>query len=186
MPKRLTSIYTRNGDSGRTRLGEGTEVEKNHLRIAAIGEVDELNSTIGVVLASQPSTRISDLLEIVQHTLFDLGGELSMPSASLVSMEDSQLIERWIDEINAELGPLEEFILPGGTPSAAACHLARAVCRRAERSLVTLSQEEDLSPALIAYVNRLSDFLFVAARSLNRDAQHPETLWQKKKRKSDS
>jgi cob(I)alamin adenosyltransferase len=176
--KRLTRIYTRTGDDGTTGLADGSRAPKDAPRIAAIGEVDELNSALGVAIAASPQGRVRDALVPVQHDLFDLGGELSIPGHAIISAAHVSRLERALDAINAELPPLEDFILPGGSGAAAAAHLARAVCRRAERALVALSHADPVPPLLLQYLNRLSDLLFVAARALNRDAGESDVLWQ--------
>lgn len=178
MGNRLTKIYTRTGDGGSTGLSDGKRIAKDHPRIEAIGTVDELNSAIGVILTHAPPASIDAMLTAIQHTLFDLGGELSMPETVCVQGEQVIRLERWLDTLNEALPPLKEFILPGGCPAAAACHLARAICRRAERRLYTLSQQETVNPAAIGYLNRLSDLLFVVARELNRVAGNPDVFWQ--------
>jgi cob(I)alamin adenosyltransferase len=178
MGNRLTKIYTRTGDDGSTGLSDGTRIAKDHPRIETIGAVDELNSAIGIVLAQVPPVSLASMLTAIQHTLFDLGGELSMPETSCVPGEQVTLLEQWLDTLNAELPPLKEFILPGGSPAASACHLARAICRKAERRLHTLSQCETVNPAAMGYLNRLSDLLFVMARELNRVAGQPDVFWR--------
>ena len=179
MGKRLTRIYTRTGDDGTTGLTDGSRVPKDDPRIEAIGAVDELNSGIGVLLCESLPDEIRDCLTGIQHRLFDLGGELSIPGYSLLRADQVEYLEQRLDEMNAELPMLEEFILPGGCEAAAVCHLARTVCRRAERRLITLAGEEDINPVCIQYLNRLSDLLFVMARSLNRAAQQPDVLWRR-------
>jgi len=178
MGNRLTRIYTRTGDDGSTGLSDGTRIAKDHPRIEAIGAVDELNSAIGIVLAQALPASLDSMLTDIQHTLFDLGGELSMPETASVTGERVTRLEQWLDTLNAELPPLREFILPGGSPAAAACHLARAICRRTERRLHTLSQRETVNKAAIGYLNRLSDLLFVMARELNRAAGKPDVFWR--------
>jgi cob(I)alamin adenosyltransferase len=176
---RLTRIYTRTGDDGSTGLSDGSRVSKDSLRVEAIGAIDELNSQIGVLLAE---TGLSDAIRAhlteVQHELFDLGGELSIPGHACITEAQVTRLENNLDQLNEALPPLKEFILPGGTRAAGLCHVARAVCRRAERRLVTLSQAEAVSPAVIHYLNRLSDLLFVMCRAINRDAGHPDVLWR--------
>jgi cob(I)alamin adenosyltransferase len=175
---RLTRIYTRTGDSGRTGLADGSRVSKDAPRIEAIGAVDELNSVIGALLAEPLPEAARSCMEGVQHDLFDLGGELSVPGHAIISRAHVARLERELDRINAVLPPLRDFILPGGCRAAALAHVARAVCRRAERRLVALSRRQKLAPALPAYLNRLSDLLFVLARELNREAGKPDVLWQ--------
>jgi cob(I)alamin adenosyltransferase len=181
MGKRLSKIYTRTGDAGTTGLADGSRVAKDSARIAAIGEVDELNSALGVLLAEPLPAAVRSTLAAVHHDLFDLGGELSVPGHSIISDAHVTRLERELDALNASLPPLDDFILPGGSRAAAAAHLARAVCRRAERALVTLSREETVPPLLLRYVNRLSDLLFVAARAINSEAGHGDVLWQQGK-----
>jgi cob(I)alamin adenosyltransferase len=178
MGNRLTKIYTRTGDDGSTGLSDGARIAKDHPRIEAIGAVDELNSAIGIVLAHAPPAPVDTMLTDVQHTLFDLGGELSMPEATGMPDERISRLEQWLDSLNADLPPLKEFILPGGSHAAAACHLARTICRRAERRLHTLSQSETVNPAATGYLNRLSDLLFVICRELNRAAGKPDVFWR--------
>jgi len=178
MGNRLSKIYTRTGDDGSTGLGDGTRVDKDSLRVEAIGSVDELNTTIGVLLChSLPDTTESALINI-QHSLFDIGGELCIPGSTVISADRVDTLEQLLDELNADLAPLKEFILPGGSPAAAACHLARAVCRRAERRTHSLAKIETINPASMKYLNRLSDLLFVMARHLNKEADRPDILWQ--------
>jgi cob(I)alamin adenosyltransferase len=181
MGYRLSKIITRTGDDGTTGLGDGTRVPKDCARIEAIGAIDELNSAIGVVLAMQlpdtPPTR-EPLLD-VQHRLFDLGGELAVPGMTLMTAQRVAELEQWVGQLNAELPALREFVLPGGTPAAAACHVARAVCRRAERRCWTVAHsEENLSASALHYLNRLSDLLFLLARIYARAGGNGEVLWQ--------
>ena len=181
MGHRLSKIYTRTGDDGTTGLADGSRIAKHEPRVEAFGDVDETNSAIGVVLAeniSDPTLR--ELLLRVQHELFEIGAEFSMPEYRSIDSETVAGLEADLDRINADLPPLKEFILPGGSRAAAACHLARTICRRAERSAWALAQSEDLSAELLRYLNRLSDLLFVVARSLARAQGGSETLWQKK------
>lgn len=179
MGHRLTKIYTRTGDSGETGLGDGSRTPKDSARIAAIGEVDELNSALAVLLAEPLPEAVRAALAIVQHDLFDLGGELSIPGHVIMAARHTERLETTLDAFNKELPPLKEFILPGGNRPAALAHLARTVCRRAERALVRLSHEEPLSDAARAYLNRLSDLLFVFGRVLNRAGGQTDVLWQK-------
>ncbi len=178
MGHRLSKIYTRTGDNGTTGLGDGQRVNKTHARVEAMGDVDELNSALGVLLTETLPDRVRETLTMVQHELFELGGELSIPGAAFITAADATRLETVLDELNATLKPLKEFILPGGTRAAALCHLARAICRRAERRIVALAALEPLSPHARAYLNRLSDLLFVAARYLNAADQSPEVLWK--------
>ncbi len=178
MGHRLSRIYTRTGDNGSTGLGDGTRVPKDGERIGVLGLLDETNAQIGVVLAQPlPSGAREDLVAI-QHALFDLGGELCLPGHAAIDDADIAWLERRLDDHNANLPPLKEFILPGGSMAAAHCHVARTVCRRAECALVALSRTESVRAQALAFVNRLSDFLFVLARVLARANDGQETLWQ--------
>ena len=178
MGNRLSKIYTRTGDQGDTGLGDGARVRKDHARVEAYGTVDELNSAIGLLLTHVPSEDVRACLVEVQHRLFDLGGELSIPGHLMLQETSVTELEHTLDALNGELAPLKEFILPGGTAAAAVCHLARAVCRRAERRVVGLAREEEVNPVAIRYLNRLSDLLFVMARHLNRVAGVADVLWR--------
>jgi cob(I)alamin adenosyltransferase len=168
MSHRLTQIATRTGDDGTTGLGDGTRVAKDHARVRAMGDVDELNSAIGVVLAEPLPTEVRALLVTVQHELFNLGGELSMPGHALLAAGSVQRLDQALAHHNATLPRLKEFILPAGTRSAALAHLARTIARRAERAVVALAAHEAVNAAPRQYLNRLSDLLFVLARVLNR------------------
>jgi cob(I)alamin adenosyltransferase len=179
MGHRLSKIVTRTGDAGENGLGDGSRVGKDTPRIEAIGAVDELNSVIGVLLAEALPEEIAACLTDVQHDLFDLGGELSIPGFSAVTKTHVTRVEEAVEAFNAELAPLKEFILPGGTRAAALAHVARTVCRRAERSIIRLAAAEPVSERSRIYLNRLSDLLFVLARALNLAAGHPDVLWQK-------
>lgn len=178
MGNRLSKIYTRTGDSGTTGLGDGTRVPKDHGRVEAYGTVDELNSTLGIVLAQSLPEDVREALAPIQHELFDLGGELCIPGRCALKDEQSAHLEELLDNFNAALPPLKEFILPGGAETAALLHLARTICRRAERSVVTLARTEPVNPAAIKYLNRLSDLLFVVARYVNKQAGTAEVLWR--------
>jgi cob(I)alamin adenosyltransferase len=178
MGHRLSKIYTRTGDKGTTGLGDGGRVDKDSLRIETIGQVDELNCTVGMVLVYDIRATIRECLSEVQHKLFDLGGELSMPGYEAIQSDDVTGLEQELDIFNVDLPPLKEFILPGGGPAAAACHLARAVCRRAERHAVRLARQDTINPHGQAYLNRLSDLLFVLCRILARDEGGQEVLWR--------
>jgi cob(I)alamin adenosyltransferase len=179
MGNRLSKIYTRTGDDGTTGLGDGTRVPKDGARVEAYGTVDELNSAIGVLLATPglPDGVTACLLEI-QHELFDMGGELCIPGHQVITAEHILRLERTLDGFNDALPPLKEFILPGGGPAAAACHLARTVARRAERRVWTLAKAEPVSTEVSKYLNRLSDLLFVLARVLARHERGVEVLWR--------
>lgn len=178
MGNRLTRIYTRTGDNGTTGLADGTRCSKAAARMEAIGTVDELNSHVGVLLAEEIDEDVRLKLENIQHDLFDLGGELSIPGHVRLSTEQVVRLESEINEYNAHLPPLKEFILPGGVRSAAACHVARVVCRRAERTMVRLAQDEAVNASGIHYLNRLSDLLFVLCRVLNRRQGKADIPWQ--------
>ncbi|MBI2312228.1 MAG: cob(I)yrinic acid a,c-diamide adenosyltransferase [Betaproteobacteria bacterium] len=178
MGHRLSKIYTRTGDSGETGLGDGSRTGKNSPRIEAIGAVDEANSAIGLLLTEPLPAQAQECLTGVQHDLFDLGGELSIPGRSAITAAQVKRLEDLLDGFNAALPPLKEFILPGGTRAAALAHLARTACRRAERCVVTVGRSEKVSPFAVQYLNRLSDLLFVLARVLNRAGGRGDVLWQ--------
>ncbi len=179
MGHRLSKIYTRTGDAGSTGLADGTRVAKDSPRIAALGDLDELNSVVGLLLTEELPEEIRRLLTGIQHDLFDLGGEMAIPGSALLNEKSVGELEAAIDRYNAALGPLKEFILPGGMRAAAVAHLARAVCRRAERRLVAVAATESISDTGRKYVNRLSDLLFVLGRWLNRNAGCGDVLWKK-------
>ncbi len=181
MGKRLTKIYTRTGDAGTTGLADGSRVAKDAPRVEAIGTVDELNSVIGVLLAEQLPADARACLDGVQNDLFDLGGELSVPGHTIMTEAHSKRLEDALDAFNAKLPALKEFILPGGSRAAGLAHVARTVCRRAERTLVALSKTDPLPPPMLHYLNRLSDLLFVLARVLNRHAGGDDIYWQQGK-----
>ena len=180
MGNRLSKIYTRTGDDGSTGLGDGSRVPKENLRVEAYGTVDEANSAIGVVLsvAALPPG-IAQCLTEVQHDLFDLGGELCIPGHRLIGAAHVERLEKELDGFNEGLPPLKEFILPGGGPAAAACHIARAVCRRAERRCWSLARSEEVSAEALKYLNRVSDLLFVLARVLARHENGSEVVWRR-------
>jgi cob(I)alamin adenosyltransferase len=182
MAKRLTKIYTRTGDKGTTGLGNGGRTEKDCARMEAIGTVDELNSALGMVLAHPIPEAVQRTLSAVQNDLFDLGSELSLPGHEEMSADHIKQLENALDGFNKELPPLREFILPAGGHAAAACHLARAIARRAERRAVTLRRTEAVRHELLAYLNRLSDLLFVLARTLARSEGGSEVLWERGKK----
>jgi len=184
MANRLTKIYTRTGDDGTTGLADGSRVSKDAPRVTAMGAVDELNSVIGLLMCEDMPHVIRACLDGVQHDLFDLGGELSVPGHAIMSTAHSKRLEAALDEFNAVLPALKDFILPGGTRAASLAHVARTVCRRAERALVTLAGLEAVAPPLLQYVNRLSDLLFVLARALNRHAGRDDTYWQQGKNRA--
>lgn len=183
----LSRIYTKSGDRGETGLGDGARVPKDHPRVVAYGDVDELNSLLGVLLADTGKSlpgQLTDLLGVIQNDLFDVGADLCVPEkpddppGQRLRIQPSQVerLEKAIDHYNDPMPPLQSFVLPGGAPAAAWCHLARTVCRRAERSLVTLMRTEAVNPQVLTYLNRLSDLLFVVAREINREGTG-DVLW---------
>ncbi|HEX5538967.1 MAG TPA: cob(I)yrinic acid a,c-diamide adenosyltransferase [Methylophilaceae bacterium] len=178
MGNRLSKIYTRTGDKGTTGLGDGTRVDKDSLRVEAMGEVDELNAIVGILLTEPLAEPIRTALTRVQHDLFDLGGELCIPGHSMLKPGRITDMEQTLDLLNEPLPPLKEFILPGGSRGGAYCHLARTVCRRAERKVIRLAREEQVSEVALQYLNRLSDLLFVMCRVINRDAGYADVLWK--------
>src|SRR5215472_13083729 len=181
----LSRIYTKSGDHGDTGLGDGSRVPKDHPRVAAYGSVDELNAVLGLLISQHPQTAEVDLLRSIQNDLFDVGADLCLPQADgeaagarlRVRAEQAERLEQTIDRLNAGLAPLTSFILPGGQGPAAWCHLARTVCRRAEREVVTLAHGETINPQAIVYLNRLSDLLFVLARVYNNNGRD-DILWR--------
>ena len=182
MGNRLSRIYTRTGDDGTTGLADGSRLAKDSPRVASMGALDELNAHLGVVLANPLPESIRETLVDAQHALFDIGAELAMPPASIVDDTRVEALEAALDVLNADLPPLKEFILPGGGVGAGAAHVARAVCRRAERGLVALARDTTVNEASRRYVNRLSDYLFVAARVLAR-ADSGEVYWKHERRR---
>lgn len=179
MGYRLSKIYTRTGDDGTTGLADGSRLSKSALRVEVIGTLDELNCHLGILLGLIPSgEECGAVLERVQHHLFDLGGEFAIPGSTYVQSQQVAWLEQSLDHWNTELPPLKNFILPGGSAAAAQCHLARAVCRRAERVVVALGGEEAVNDQARQYLNRLSDLLFVAARRLARHQGGEEVLWR--------
>jgi cob(I)alamin adenosyltransferase len=186
MGNRLSKIYTRTGDDGTTGLGDGSRVAKESARVEAYGTVDELNSTLGVLLAVPAlPPAVSERLGELQHELFDLGAELCIPGHRTITAAHVARLEQVLDAFNADLPPLKEFILPGGGPAAAACHLARTVARRAERRVWTLARTEQVAAEVTQYLNRLSDLLFVLARVLARHERGTEVLWRHQRGKPD-
>jgi cob(I)alamin adenosyltransferase len=180
MGNRLSKIYTRTGDDGSTGLGDGSRVPKENRRVEAYGTVDEANSAIGLVLSvTTLPADIARCLSEVQHDLFDLGGELCIPGHRMIEAAQIERLETELDGFNEALPPLKEFILPGGGPAAAACHMARAICRRAERRCWSLARTENVSPEVLKYLNRLSDLLFVLARVLARSEKGGEVVWRR-------
>lgn len=185
MGHRLSKIYTRTGDQGTTGLGDGTRVDKDALRVEAYGTTDELNSALGMVLAETDiPADLRHWLEEIQHDLFDLGAELCIPGHNVLTAAFIERLEQQIDSMNTQLPPLKEFILPGGNRAASACHLARTICRRAERRVFSLSKVETINDWGLKYLNRLSDFLFVAARILARTGDGREVLWNRERFKA--
>ncbi|MGN6390082.1 MAG: cob(I)yrinic acid a,c-diamide adenosyltransferase [Burkholderiaceae bacterium] len=179
MGNRLTKITTRTGDAGTTGLGDASRVVKDHPRVQAMGDVDELNSLLGLLLCEDLPASLRDALRTIQNDLFDLGGELCLPGHSLVAERQVARLDALIEHYNTTLPPLREFILPGGARPAALAHVCRTACRRAERSIVALGRTEAVGPNLVRYANRLSDLLFVLARTLNREAGVADVLWEK-------
>jgi cob(I)alamin adenosyltransferase len=182
MGNRLSRITTRTGDAGTTGLGDGARIHKSAPRVQAMGDIDEANSALGLVLAETLSSAARMRLTRVQNQMFDLGGEICIPGHRALTDAHVEYLEAAIAELNATLPPLQEFVLPGGTRAAAACHLARAVTRRAERSLAALASREEVSAHALRYLNRLSDLLFIQARCLNREAGHDEVVWAREPR----
>lgn len=178
MAQRPSSLYTRTGDTGTTGLFGGKRLNKDSIRITAIGDVDELNCQLGVVRSLTRDTQMRGFLREIQNILFELGAELAQPATSRLVQAHIARMEQFIDRLNDSLPPLENFILPGGAPEAAQCHLARAVCRRAERSLFRLSRTEHVNSASLQFINRLSDLLFILARNLNHRAATADEPWK--------
>lgn len=177
----LSKIYTKSGDQGDTGLGDGSRVPKDHPRVAAFGEVDELNAMLGLIHAYCPEVPERDFLRRVQNDLFDVGADLCLPAAEgekclRINAEQAEHLEQAIDRVNASLEPLRSFVLPGGSLAAAWLHLARTVCRRAERAVVTLMKTEPVNPQVLIYLNRLSDYFFVLSRNANRNGEG-DVLW---------
>lgn len=178
MGNRLSKIYTRTGDDGTTGLGDGSRINKDSLRVEAMGDVDELNSVIGIMLTEPVPEHLIGLLTQIQHDLFNVGGEICIPGYVILQQTRIDDLEEAIDHLNDELEPLKEFILPGGSKAAAYCHLARTVCRRAERKLVELHRNETVTDISLQYLNRLSDLLFVMCRTMNKEAGVLDVLWK--------
>lgn len=186
MGNRLTKIYTRTGDQGTTGLADGSRIDKDDLHIECCGTLDELNSAIGVVLAyAELPELLIPILSKIQNELFDLGSELCLPGYIAIEQHHVDFLEQSLDSLNAHLGPLKDFLLPGGHPAAAACHMARTICRRAERRMVSLAKRDRLTSLGMKYINRLSDLLFVLARYINYAFEYPEPLWQHVRIKKD-
>lgn len=180
MAHRLSKITTKTGDQGFTALADGSRRLKNDQRITCLGEVDELNACIGLVISSLDDQESLQLLQQVQHDLFDLGAELSQPGKQLINDDYVDFLDQKIQRMNADLAPLTEFILPGGSMLLAQLHLARTVSRRAERNLVALNQLEAVNPASLKFLNRLSDLLFILSRFIGRQSGQTEVYWQSK------
>jgi cob(I)alamin adenosyltransferase len=178
MGNRLSKIYTRTGDDGTTGLGDGSRINKDSLRVEAMGDVDELNSVIGLMMTEAVPANLTGMLTQIQHDLFNVGGEICIPNYVILKQTRIDDLENAIDQLNGQLSPLKEFILPGGTKSAAYCHLARTVCRRAERKLVELHRNEKVTDISLQYLNRLSDLLFVMCRVINKEAGVSDVLWK--------
>ncbi|MGZ8256092.1 MAG: cob(I)yrinic acid a,c-diamide adenosyltransferase [Burkholderiaceae bacterium] len=181
MGNRLSQIATRTGDAGTTGLGDGSRVDKDHLRIAALGEVDELNSFIGLLATEDLPDEVRGDLSDIQHDLFDLGGELAIPGYSMIADKQVARLDARLARYNADLPRLAEFILPGGSRAASVAHVCRTVCRRAERALVALGKQDKVNDGPRQYLNRLSDLMFVLARVLNRHAGGTDVQWQQRK-----
>ena len=183
MSNRLTKIYTQTGDDGSTGLANGERIDKSSIRIEVMGNVDELNSLIGVLETTGVPDDVSGYLLNIQHRLFDIGGEMAIPGNAAIDPVCVDRLEELIDAYNEDLPALKEFILPGGSMAASICHLARSVCRRTERSLVAMSRDEYINPETLRYINRLSDLLFVMARSLNQEKGGREIFWDSERLK---
>jgi cob(I)alamin adenosyltransferase len=177
LSNRLSRITTRTGDDGTTGLAGNKRVDKDDSRIEALGDVDELNSHLGLLMVESLPGKVYALLADIQHHLFDLGAELAMPEHAGITEQKLAVLDEAIDRYNADLPPLKEFILPGGSRAAAQCHVCRAVCRRAERHIVSLARSESVSVLLVPYLNRLSDLLFILARALNRGSGVDDVFW---------
>jgi cob(I)alamin adenosyltransferase len=178
MGHRLSKIYTRTGDKGETGLGDGSRIAKSDLRIKCMGLLDELNASIGIVLSYKLENTVFQVLIHVQHSLFDIGGEVCIPGRIVIEQSYVDELEINLDKFNAHLQPLKEFILPGGCQASAFCHQARTICRRVESELTALAETTEVNPISLMYLNRLSDLLFVTARYINHIESHPDVLWQ--------
>lgn len=179
MGNRLSKLYTRTGDDGTSGLANGIRVSKDSARMQAMGSIDELNSHLGMLLSNLEDTQMIDMLIAIQHDLFNMGGEISMPGHSFINADKVSLLEQKIDFYNADLLPLKDFILPGGVEAASLCHIARSVSRRVERDMVTLNNIESQAETSMQYINRLSDLLFVCARTINLQQGGADVLWKK-------
>lgn len=183
MGNRLSKIATRTGDNGTTGLGDGSRVSKDSLRVHAMGDVDELNSHIGLLLCEELPTALREELSSIQHDLFDLGGELCIPGYTLITDAHVERLDRLLEKYNADLPPLKDFILPAGSRAAALAHVCRTICRRGERAIVTLGNSETINAHPRQYMNRLSDLMFVLSRVLNRFAGGSDVLWEKDRKR---
>lgn len=179
MGNRLSKLYTRTGDDGTSGLSGGERIAKNHERMNAMGTVDELNSVIGLLICKLDDSELEKLFTAIQHDLFNIGGEISMPGQSFIKAEKISGLEAHIDLFNEAVEPLKDFILPGGSEAASVCHMARSIARRAERDVVTLHHQEEVCDTTRQYLNRLSDLLFVVARIINLRLGHGDVLWKK-------
>ncbi len=179
MGNRLSKLYTRTGDDGTSGLSGGERIAKNHERMNAMGTVDELNSVIGLLICKLNDGELETLFTAIQHDLFNIGGEISMPGHSFINADKITALEQKIDDFNESVEPLKDFILPGGSEAASVCHMARAIARRAERDVVTLHQQEEVYETTRQYLNRLSDLLFAAARIINLRLGQEDVLWKK-------
>ncbi|MBL4762079.1 MAG: cob(I)yrinic acid a,c-diamide adenosyltransferase [Gammaproteobacteria bacterium] len=179
MGNRLTKIYTRTGDDGSTGLSGNVRVQKDDVRVVTMAALDELNSALGLLLSHELCETHQKLLLAIQHDLFEVGGEISLPERQIVSDQHVAYLEQQLDALNESLPALKEFILPGGCQAAALCHLARSICRRAESHFVAMADKHEINQAALRYINRLSDLLFVLARAINKEANHGETFWNK-------
>jgi cob(I)alamin adenosyltransferase len=179
MGYRLSKIFTRSGDKGSTGLGDGSKTKKYSDRIVALGAIDELNSMIGLMLTENLPPKINKVLTLIQHHLFNLGGEISMPGHKIIQKNDVLELEEIITSYNKNLPPLKEFILPGGSRAAAFCHMARTICRRAEQTIFKLNSKDPINAFSLQYINRLSDLLFVLARVINKYKKVKDVFWKK-------
>jgi len=183
MGNRLSKIATRTGDNGTTGLGDGSRTDKDSLRVHAMGDVDELNSHIGVLMCEDLPATLKEELMSIQHDLFDMGGELCIPGYTLITDMQVTRLDALLEKYNADLPPLKDFILPGGSRAASIAHVCRTVCRRAERAIVSLGRTEKINDAPRQYMNRLSDLLFVLSRVLNQYAGGSDVLWEKERKR---
>ncbi len=184
MGNRLSKIYTKTGDQGTTALSDAKRLSKSNNIFSAIGDIDELNSNIGFLISKLNDQAITEQLTSIQHILFNIGAELSFPEYAQTKPEHSVILENWLDEMNSHLAPLKEFILPGGSEISAITHICRSISRRAERSIVCVQISHKVSPDVLSYVNRLSDYFFVLARHLNKIAGNEDVYWKSHRIKS--